>query len=352
MTRRRRRRGQPGGPCSKGWEPRRGKLSRRALRGWSRAGRVLLTTRHRRQLARWAGRARALERAGRSLAHLLLTTHTPSHTTPRLSTYLRACLSFRLSARTRSSLLTALLYLTRRCSFPSVACSPRPPACLPAFADHPPSSQCLPFRRSSGTPRATPTSPLASPSFSVRRPPPSSLPPAARGRRCRASSDGAVARPGLSLTSARPFFADLPAPFCSGSASGYATHGAKSNFWYNSLKAPAYGAPKEAYGIVWPILYAVSGFGSYLIAQNIDATNANTVGAFNPASRESQSARDAGSESSSSARLTDESEPLLRHQPPSSASTSTGSRSPPTLPGRPSSSVSRSRSSPWPTLSP
>jgi hypothetical protein len=138
MTRRRRRRGQPGGPCSKGWEPRRGKLSRRALRGWSRAGRVLVTTRHRRQLARWAGRARALERAGRSLAHLLLTTHTPSHTTPRLSTSLRACLSFRLSARTRSSLLTALLYLTRRCSFPIVACSPRPPACLPAFADHPP----------------------------------------------------------------------------------------------------------------------------------------------------------------------------------------------------------------------
>lgn len=100
---------------------------------------------------------------------------------------------------------------------------------------------------------------------------------------CRQRSFG-LAR--SSLTSAQLFLLDLTLFACSflvGSASGYATHGAKSNFWYNSLKAPAYGAPKEAYGIVWPILYAVSGFGSYLIAQNLDATNLNTIGSINPA---------------------------------------------------------------------
>ena len=98
----------------------------------------------------------------------------------------------------------------------------------------------------------------------------------------RASSDSE----GRRLTSAYTHADHLTFFPSAGSASGYAVHGAKSNFWYNSLKAPAYGAPKEAYGIVWPILYAVSGFGSYLIAQNIDASNVNTVGAFNPASRE------------------------------------------------------------------
>ncbi|KAL7417044.1 TspO MBR-related protein [Mrakia frigida] len=73
-------------------------------------------------------------------------------------------------------------------------------------------------------------------------------------------------------------------PLVLGTASGALVHGStKSNFWYNSLRTPTGTASKEAQGIVWPILYAASGFGSYLIAQNLDAPGFN--GSINPAAR-------------------------------------------------------------------
>lgn len=58
---------------------------------------------------------------------------------------------------------------------------------------------------------------------------------------------------------------------------------------YNSLRTPAGTASKEAQAYVWPILYAASGFGSYLIAQNLDAPapgfNGAAAGSLNPAAR-------------------------------------------------------------------
>ncbi|CED84035.1 Peripheral-type benzodiazepine receptor and related proteins [Phaffia rhodozyma] len=81
-------------------------------------------------------------------------------------------------------------------------------------------------------------------------------------------------------------------PLLIGGATSYAVNGTKPNglrntgtstWWYNSLKAPKGEVSSEAHAYAWPALYAAAGFGSYLIAQNLDVPGA--YGSINPAAR-------------------------------------------------------------------
>ncbi|QRW16155.1 tspO/MBR-related protein [Rhizoctonia solani] len=61
-------------------------------------------------------------------------------------------------------------------------------------------------------------------------------------------------------------------PIILGSLSGYPTAKVVKSGWYESLRAPPGRPPRQAFGIVWPILYASMGYASHLAIKTYDTS--------------------------------------------------------------------------------
>ncbi|KAL7411501.1 TspO/MBR-related protein [Mrakia frigida] len=62
-------------------------------------------------------------------------------------------------------------------------------------------------------------------------------------------------------------FAAVGLPLVLGLSSGYTTASVVKGPWYKGLLTPAYAPPRQAFGIVWPILYVGMGYASHLIVK-------------------------------------------------------------------------------------
>ncbi|KAF8608011.1 hypothetical protein BDV93DRAFT_435523 [Ceratobasidium sp. AG-I] len=77
-----------------------------------------------------------------------------------------------------------------------------------------------------------------------------------------------------------PLLLDLPRnpvfavglPIVLGSLSGFPTSNVVKGPWYKSLRAPAGRPPNQAFGIVWPVLYASMGYASHLAIKTFDSS--------------------------------------------------------------------------------
>ncbi|KAB5595485.1 TspO/MBR family domain-containing protein [Ceratobasidium theobromae] len=61
-------------------------------------------------------------------------------------------------------------------------------------------------------------------------------------------------------------------PIVFGTLSGYSTASVVKGPWYESLRAPPARPPRQAFGIVWPVLYASMGYASHLAIKAYDTS--------------------------------------------------------------------------------
>ncbi|KAJ6515818.1 TspO/MBR-related protein [Mycena sanguinolenta] len=83
--------------------------------------------------------------------------------------------------------------------------------------------------------------------------------------------------PGLLLTAARIPFIAVGLPLGLGLLSGYPTAQVVRSDWYKNLRTPPGRPPRQAFGIVWPLLYISMGYASHLTVQALDGASSQSL---------------------------------------------------------------------------